>query len=694
MLEARRAVRRPAARARARRGALPGRHARALPAAARRAGRGRACSAACSAARSRSTASPSTAASTPTGDVRPMGAEQSNSSIVFGDELVLKVFRRLEPGVNPELEMLRFLSARELPEHRGARRLVRVLGRAHARDARHPAGVRRRARATAGSSRSTTPHGLARAHRRPRRARPARCTASWPPTPSDPAFAPEEPSDEALSLLTATIDEQIERVFLDLPRDNPALEPIAGRGEEVRERLQLMSHVGVGGRLIRHHGDYHLGQTLLARRPLDHPRLRGRARALAARAPPQALAAARRRRDAALVRLRRVGVAAACAACPRPTGWEEQAREDFLEAYLEAVDPSLLPAGRPATEKLLPIFELEKAVYELRYELNNRPDWVPIPVAGIARLLESEVTDHERRHRHRPARRPRAPRPARRARRARVRGRRRRPRAAPGGRDGRRRSRPASSSTRVHPAGLFEGVVEDATLPLRYELEVAYPAATRSPSHDPYRFAPTLSDMDEHLFREGRHEQLWTKMGAHVREIDGVRRDVVRRLGARRALGRRRRRLQLLGGRAAPDARARRLGHLGALHPRRRPRARTTSSRSARRTASCRQKADPFAFETELPPQTASIVHRSTFEWTDAEYLAARRDGPPLGRPMSIYEVHLGSWRLNPLEGNRSLTYAELADELAVVRVATSASRTSSCCRSWATRSAGRGATR
>ena len=81
---------------------------------------------------------------------------------------------------------------------------------------------------------------------------------------ADPAFAPEEPSEESTSLITATIDEQIERLFVDLPSDNAALEPIVGRGEEVRDRLPLLSHVGAGGRLIRHHGDLHLGQTLLA----------------------------------------------------------------------------------------------------------------------------------------------------------------------------------------------------------------------------------------------------------------------------------------------------------------------------------------------------------------------------------------------------------------------------------------------
>jgi predicted trehalose synthase len=72
-----------------------------------------------------------------------------------------------------------------------------------------------------------------------------------------------------------------------------------------------------------------------------------------------------------------------------PDGWEDRARARFLAGYHSAVDGSLLPPGQQATEQLLAVFELEKAVYELRYELNNRPDWVAIPVAGILRLLET-----------------------------------------------------------------------------------------------------------------------------------------------------------------------------------------------------------------------------------------------------------------------------------------------------------------
>jgi predicted trehalose synthase len=72
-----------------------------------------------------------------------------------------------------------------------------------------------------------------------------------------------------------------------------------------------------------------------------------------------------------------------------PPEFELDARTAFLESYFAEVDQSLLPAGEPAVQNLLGIFELEKAIYELRYELNNRPDWVAIPVAGIEALLEA-----------------------------------------------------------------------------------------------------------------------------------------------------------------------------------------------------------------------------------------------------------------------------------------------------------------
>ena len=72
-----------------------------------------------------------------------------------------------------------------------------------------------------------------------------------------------------------------------------------------------------------------------------------------------------------------------------PPEFEQRARETFLERYLGGVDPALLPAGEAAIHNVLSIFELEKAIYELQYELDNRPDWVAIPVAGIRRLLES-----------------------------------------------------------------------------------------------------------------------------------------------------------------------------------------------------------------------------------------------------------------------------------------------------------------
>jgi maltokinase len=324
-------------------------------------------------------------------DVRPVGVEQSNSSVVFGEALILKAFRRVEPGVNPELELLRFLSEREFPhiapiagwyEFEG-RLIDATLGilqqyLAGARDgwelaldeiAVQPDAFLDRLRAL--GSVTGELHSVLGSDS------------------SDPAFAPDEPSQEALSLLTADVDEQIERIFLDLP-ESEAVAPIVGRGQDVRERLQSLSHIGAGGRVIRTHGDFHLGQTMLTdhgwvildfegepARPLPERRLK--------RSPLRDVAGMLRSFSYVVAGARQLrGVEVA-------PGWEERAREAFLETYFAAIDPSLLPPGEQPTQQLLSVFELEKAVYELRYEINNRPDWVAIPVAGIVRLLESDV---------------------------------------------------------------------------------------------------------------------------------------------------------------------------------------------------------------------------------------------------------------------------------------------------------------
>ncbi len=322
-------------------------------------------------------------------DARPVGAEQSNTSVVFDDEVILKVFRRLEPGINPDLEMLRFLTEHDFDN-------IPPLGGWYAYSG-GPLG------ATLGILQQFVANGkdgwelaldeignapeafLERVRRLGQvTGEMHRCLGS---DANDPAFAAETPSVEALGLLTATVDEEIERVFLTLPDDDERLEPILGRGEEVREQLRLLTHAGAAGKIVRTHGDYHLGQTLWADDTWVIIDFEGE--------PMRSLAERRRKRsplrDVAGM-LRSFAYAASAAellrGTPAPEGWEEQAREQFLDGYLATVDPTLLPSGQVAIERLLAVFELEKAVYELRYELDNRPEWVRIPVAGIQRLME------------------------------------------------------------------------------------------------------------------------------------------------------------------------------------------------------------------------------------------------------------------------------------------------------------------
>ncbi|MBW3611794.1 MAG: 1,4-alpha-glucan branching protein GlgB [Actinobacteria bacterium] len=214
----------------------------------------------------------------------------------------------------------------------------------------------------------------------------------------------------------------------------------------------------------------------------------------------------------------------------------------------------------------------------------------------------------------------------------------------------------------VHPGGVFAAEVPGGEV-APYRLEVAYPDGQTFAVDDPYRFWPTLGDVDLHLIGEGRHERLWDALGAHVRTHQGV-------SGTSFAVW-------------APSARAVRVvgdfnGWDGRLHP-----MRSLGSSGVWELfvpgvgAGARYKfelltqdgdlvlkADPLAFATELPPATASVVNESSYEWGDAEWLEARRSTDPLHQPLSVYEVHLGSWRKVPEDGDRSLTYRELAVEL------------------------------
>ena len=322
--------------------------------------------------------------------VRPVGVEQSNSSLVFGAELVLKVFRRLEPGINPELEMLRFLTEMEFPNIAPLRGWYEYDGRSYA--------------ATLGVAQEFLPDAqdgwelaLEEIGSDPggfleRLGGLGTVTAEMhsvlASNAGDPAFIPEEPSNEALSLLTATIDEDIARIFARLP-DDERLAPIAGRGQDVRERLAQRSSLGAGGHVIRTHGDFHLGQTLYTPRGWVIIDFEGEP----ARPLPERRQKRSPLRDVASM-LRSFAYAASAAEILRgrsvASDFEENARDTFLEHYLGSVEPTLLPGGAAAVANLLAVFELEKAIYELQYELENRPDWVTIPVAGIVRMLESE----------------------------------------------------------------------------------------------------------------------------------------------------------------------------------------------------------------------------------------------------------------------------------------------------------------
>jgi 1,4-alpha-glucan branching enzyme len=218
----------------------------------------------------------------------------------------------------------------------------------------------------------------------------------------------------------------------------------------------------------------------------------------------------------------------------------------------------------------------------------------------------------------------------------------------------------------IHSGGVFEGLIDAAELPVHYRLDVDYDGAGRFTIEDPYAYTPTLGELDLHLMGEGRHEEIYKRLGAHVTEHQGV-------CGTAFAVwAPAARAVSVVGDFNSWDGRLHAMRSLGlngiwelflpevGAGARYKYEILTAGGELA-------LKADPYAQETEHPPKTASVVTEPRHVWSDADakWIADRRAQAPLGRPVSIYEVHLGSWRLNTLQGNRSLSYLELADELA-----------------------------
>ena len=215
----------------------------------------------------------------------------------------------------------------------------------------------------------------------------------------------------------------------------------------------------------------------------------------------------------------------------------------------------------------------------------------------------------------------------------------------------------------VHPAGVWAARV-DAAPPLRYEVETAWPDGNIHTVADPYGFLPTIGELDLHLAGEGRHEDLYDRLGAHVREVDGVA-GTAFAVWAPAA-----RSVSVVGDFNSWDGRLHPMRSLGSsgiwelfLPGVDEGMAYKYEIRTQR--GELRLKADPYARRAETPPQTASIVERSRHRWGDDEWVARRREALPHQQPVSIYEVHLGSWRRDPDDPERPLSYAQLGEELA-----------------------------
>ena len=224
---------------------------------------------------------------------------------------------------------------------------------------------------------------------------------------------------------------------------------------------------------------------------------------------------------------------------------------------------------------------------------------------------------------------------------------------------------PAFPMSRIHESGLFEAVLPQPSNVSRYRLRVTDYAGRVSERYDPYAFAPLLSDFDLHLFAEGTFFRAYETLGSHLRTIDGIAgiHFVVWAPNAGR--------VSVVGDFNQWDGRRHPMTNRGATGlwelfiPGLKDGTLYKYEVRPRGQDTILLKADPYAVASELRPKTASVARDiSSYRWNDHAWMEARRKRDPLRIPVSVYEVHLGSWMRVPEDQHRWLTYRELADKL------------------------------
>jgi maltose alpha-D-glucosyltransferase / alpha-amylase len=357
--------------------------------------------------------------------IRAVSTEQSNSTALVGEDYVIKLYRRLESGTNPEIEMGRFLTEvagyGNTPSLLGSVELIEgdktsAIAVVHEFVANQGDGwvmtsgyldryvddqrVLMKAEEEVVSE-ELAPY-LRYMEQTGRRVAEMHIALASHPEVAD--FAPEPVSGEDVRRWTETLSANATRVLDELGRKRESLKD--GDRALVDEFLALPDGLARrlpglrgenGGLKIRHHGDFHLGQMLIVKEDVfiidfeGEPRrsqAERRAKAPAARDVAGLVRSIDYSTTAALERALKTHPEEAGKIAAALDAWRERATDAFLTAYRETMAGSpVWPADQAAADRLLDFFLIEKALYEIEYELAHRPDWLRVPLAGILRIL-------------------------------------------------------------------------------------------------------------------------------------------------------------------------------------------------------------------------------------------------------------------------------------------------------------------